>query len=72
MKWWLSIGIVLMVVLAGCGYSPDSPGLRPPPHRGGRPHPGPLLQEREIAGRGGWDKDSPGLRPPPQEGERQI
>ena len=33
----------------------DSPGLRPPPLRGGRPHPDPLLEEREMDGREGWD-----------------
>jgi hypothetical protein len=35
MKWWFSIGIVLMVVLAGCGYSPDSPALTATPSQRG-------------------------------------
>ena len=35
MKWWFSIGIVLMVVLAGCGYSPDSPALTGTPSQRG-------------------------------------
>ena len=34
-KWWFSIGIVLMVVLAGCGYSPDSPALTGTPSQRG-------------------------------------
>ena len=35
MKWWFPIGIVLMVVLAGCGYSPDSPALTGTPSQRG-------------------------------------
>ena len=35
MKWWFSIGIVLLVVLAGCGYSPDSPALTGTPSQRG-------------------------------------
>ena len=35
MKWWFSIGIVLIVVLAGCGYSPDSPALTGTPSQRG-------------------------------------
>ena len=35
MKWWFPIGIVLMVVLAGCGYSPDSPALTGTPSQTG-------------------------------------
>ena len=35
MKWWFSIGIVLMAVLAGCGYSPDSPALTGTPSQRG-------------------------------------
>ena len=39
MKWWFSIGIVLMVVLAGCGYSPDSPALTGTPNPPAYGHP---------------------------------
>ena len=35
MKRWFYIGIVLMVVLAGCGYSPDSPALTGTPSQRG-------------------------------------
>ena len=35
MKWWFSIGIILMAVLAGCGYSPDSPALTGTPSQRG-------------------------------------
>ena len=35
MKWWFYIGSVLMAVLAGCGYSPDSPALTGTPSQRG-------------------------------------